>query len=152
MHVLINAEAVKRFLPIKSQKTLAFDVVKSAKDLPVKIVVLSDDYMYYSETSDYIENYKKVKSVQLKQVNDIAEEINKGVVDALKMNIICEGVSASDYVKYFSERYDGRLIVNSGGLHLVELINPSASKGEAVKFLSKYYKIPLKNNSGRRFN
>lgn len=119
---------------------LAVEILNLVKTLPVKPAVLSDNRLYYSEDSAYIDMYKKAKIIELARVKDLAETVSSGV-EALKINVICEGIGVSEFISRFSERYNGKLIVNSGGPNLAEFINPAASKGAAVRFLAKFYGV-----------
>ena len=117
--------------------SLAVEVLNSVKTLPVKPAVLSGDKLYYSEDSAYIAMYKKLKTIELAKVSDLSKEVANGV-DALKINVICEGVDVSEFINRFSAKYKGKLIVNSGGPNLAEFVNPACSKGAAVRFLAKF--------------
>lgn len=125
----------------KLDDAIAVEVLKSVAHLPVKPAVLADGRLYYQETSAYIEAYKRSKIVDLVRVEDLAASIYEEKFSALKINVICEGVSLSEFINEYGEKYKGRLIVNSGGPNLAEFVNPAASKGAAVRFLSRYYKI-----------
>lgn len=131
----------KELFSDKIADDLAVEILKAIKDLPVKPAVLSDDKLYYSETSSYIEWYKKAKTVELAKADDLAKEISERKINVLKLNVICEDITPAEFIADFGERYKGRLIVNSGGPNLAEFVNPAASKGAAVRFLSKYYGI-----------
>lgn len=120
---------------------LAAEILNSIKGLPVKPAVLSDDRLCYTETSAYIEMYKKINVITLSQVDDLAESMLKGEFAALKINVICEGIEPADFVKEFGEKYKDKMIVNSGGPRLAEFVNPAASKGAAVRFLADYYGV-----------
>lgn len=123
------------------EKPLAVEVLTALKGVSVKPAVLSENCLYYTEDSPYIDAYKKANIVELKQVYDLADEINKGV-PALKINVICDGINHAEFIRVYGEKFKGRLIVNSGGPSLAEFVNPLCSKGASVRFLSKYYKIP----------
>ena len=134
----------------KSGKTLfagkvpddfAVEILNSVKALPVKPAVLSSDKLYYAEDSAYIEMYKKAQIVELVRVKDLAKGVADKAFEALKINVICEGISLTDFIADYGERYKGRLIVNSGGPSLAEFVNPMASKGAAVRFLANYYGV-----------
>lgn len=125
----------------KIPNPLATELLRSVKGLPVKAAVLSDNRLFYSENSAYIEMYKKAKVVELVRVPDLAGLVAANELDALKINVICEGVEVSDFIDEYNAKYNGRIIVNSGGPNLAEFVNPECSKGASVKFLSKYYGI-----------
>ena len=134
----------------KSGKTLFMDkianpfaaeILNSLKGLPVKPAVLSDSGLYYTEDSAYIDMYKNAKIVELKQVSDLAKGVEENEFDALKINVYCDGINLSDFIKEFGERYKGRAIVNSGGVNLAEFVNPACSKGAAVRFLAEFYGV-----------
>ena len=124
----------------KIETSLAAEVLNSVKNVPVKPAVLSENCLYYTENSVYIEAYKKAKIVELKQVEDLAKEIEKGV-PALKINVICDGTDQAEFTRVYAEKYKGKLIVDSGGPSLAEFVNPACSKGASVRFLSSYYGI-----------
>lgn len=119
----------------------AVEILNSVKTLPVKPAVLSNDSLYYSEDSAYIEFYKKSNVVALKRVPDLVKAVAENGIDVLKINVICEGISSADFIADYGERYKNRLIVNSGGPSLAEFVNPAASKGAAVRFLANYYGV-----------
>ena len=126
------------------ESSLAAEILDSIKTLPVKPAVLSNNTLYYSEDSTYIEWYKKAKTaktVDMVHVDDIAKCVAEKVFEALKINVMCEGIDVADFIKEYGERYKGTLIVNSGGPDLAEFVNPDCSKGASVRFLSKYYGI-----------
>ena len=119
----------------------AVEILNSVKTLPVKPAVLSDNKLYYTENSAYIEMYKKANIIELVRVKDLAAAVAGGKFEALKINVICEGISSTDFIADYGERYKNRLIVNSGGPSLAEFVNPACSKGAAVRFLANYYGV-----------
>lgn len=125
----------------KITASLASEVLESLKNIPVKPAVLSDDCLLYTENSLYIEAYKKAKVVELKKVHNIADVVRKGDFAALKINVICDNYDLSAFIREYGEKYKGKLIVNSGGPSLAEFVNPAASKGASVRFLSEHYGI-----------
>ncbi|MBR0188799.1 MAG: HAD family phosphatase [Clostridia bacterium] len=120
---------------------LAVEILNLVKDLPVKPAVLSDNKLYYCENSAYIEMYKKANIIELVRVSDLARGVADREFEALKINVICEGIGAADFIADYGERYKNRLIVNSGGPNLAEFVNPACSKGAAVRFLANYYGV-----------
>ncbi|MDY6367297.1 MAG: HAD family hydrolase [Clostridia bacterium] len=124
------------------EKGLAVEVLSSLKGLPVKPAVLSDEYIFYTQTSPYIEAYKIAKIVELKQVNDLAKAAALGEFAVLKINVICGEENKADFISENAEKYKGKLIVNSGGESLAEFINPNCSKGKSVEFLANHFGIP----------
>ncbi len=125
----------------KIPSPLATELLKSFKGLPVKPAVLSDDKLYYTGNSAYIDAYSRAKIIELISSPDLAKEIGEKAVDALKINVICEGLSVSEFINEYAKRYGDKIIVNSGGPNLAEFVNPNCSKGASVRFLSKYYGI-----------
>lgn len=123
----------------KIPQPLAVSVLNSLKSVPVKPAVLSDRALYYSEDSEYIEMYKKAKIVKLVRVKDLAAAVAGGEFDALKINVICEGITVKEFMEKYGGGYGDKLIVNSGSTRLAEFINPAASKGASVRFLANYY-------------
>ena len=122
------------------ENSLAAKVLRSVESVPVKPAVLSEDCLYYSKESFYIDAYKKARIVPLKRVDYLAAEIEKGV-SALKINVICDEYDKDEFIRAFGEKFKGQLIVNSGGVGLAEFVNPACSKGASVRFLSDYYGI-----------
>ena len=122
-------------------KNLAIEVLRFLKDLPVQPVILGADALYYEKESQYIDFYTKANVVKLTQVNDLAQAVLDNRVEAFKINVSCEGVKPADFVKEYGAKFTDRLILNSGSEFIAEFVNPVASKGAAVRFLSKYYNV-----------
>ena len=125
----------------KLDYALSVDVLRSIEDLPIKPVVLFDDTLYYAENSAYTEAYKNTDAVKLVKTDDLIGKVVRREIEALKINCVCEGAYLREFTREFGEKYKGKLIVNSGGPNLAEFVNPAASKGSAVKFLSEYYGV-----------
>ena len=125
----------------KIPNALAAEVLTTLKNFPVKPAVLSGSGLYYTENSAYIEVYRRSKILVPQQVSDLAAKVAANEFDALKVNVFCEGIDIDILIKELGEMYKNRLIVNSGGPNLVEFVNPAASKGASVRFLSDYYGI-----------
>ena len=123
----------------KIPDNLAVEILNSVKGLPVKPAVLSDSKLYYTDDSEYIEMYKKAKVVELVRVDDLAKCIAKKEFEALKINVICEDIKVDDFIKIYGEKYNGKLLLNSGSARLAEFVSPDCSKGAAVRFLAKHY-------------
>ncbi|MBQ6728085.1 MAG: HAD family phosphatase [Clostridia bacterium] len=125
----------------KIPQPLAVEVLNSLKGVPVKPAVLSDTALYYSENSEYIEMYKKANIVELVCVSDLAAAVAAGQFDALKINVICEGITVKEFMEKYGGGYGDKLIVNSGSPHLAEFVNPACSKGASVRLLAGYYGV-----------
>ena len=105
----------------------------------VRVVADMDEIMYCENLSLYT-NYHK-DFAEIKIVDDLCAEIEK-----IK-HVVSKVVAAGDpeiiekLTKKYGEKYHGKLICNGGADVLMEVVNPEYSKGNAVRFLSKYYGI-----------
>lgn len=138
-----DVESGKLLFSGKIERELAAEVVSRFTDVQFKPAILSNEYLYYTNNSDYIEYYKRAGVVKLKKVDNLAKAILNDNVEVLKFNVICPEDKVKTITEEFGREYAGKLIVNSGGRGLVEFVNPKCSKGESVKFLSNYYNVPL---------
>ncbi|MBQ4268896.1 MAG: HAD family hydrolase [Clostridia bacterium] len=74
--------------------------------------------------------------------------VERAGFDVFKILIMVDASDAERVMEELKrEKYEGCVMTKSGDV-LVELINANNSKGTAVKFLSKYYGVPLEKTLG----
>ena len=117
-------------------KEIYSDLIKEG----VKVVVYVNNDMYYKYDTDYTERHRKEGALICHKVIDPSVAFyDKTVSRIAGFN---EGLNVDYIIKKYSKKYEGKVIFNSGSKNLLEIVNPNCSKGQAVKFLSQYYKIP----------
>ncbi len=114
---------------------------KLLKESGVETVADIDDIMYCERPSIYTEFHKKYADIIM--VDDLCSEINKIKHTVSKVVAAGDAKIIKELTKKYGEIYRGKLICNNGADVLLEVINPEFSKGNAVRFLSKYYNVPF---------
>ena len=99
---------------------------------------------FYQQMNGYIEVYER--AIRLKgKVADVKSEVIKNGTSVFKICWLGDDKIVKQAEKELNEIYKGQGIkFNSGAPCLLEAINPTFSKGKAVKYLADYYGIPLK--------
>ncbi len=128
----------------------AMMVIDELKKEKILLLMYIGESLYY-ELDDYTKNYYKYAEEYAKMLNTTAirveslkEEVIKSNKTITKIVGLCEPEKAESITKTYSNKYrDFNIMINSGANTLVESINADYSKGQAVKFLSKYFNIPL---------
>lgn len=121
---------------------LAIKVANELKAEGYKVIADIDDIMFAEDiTSWYVEFHKGFTSVV--EVSDVTDAIRQKAMPVSKLVVVDQPQVVEKLTEKYSPKYAGKLVFNSGADHLLEIINPNLSKGNAVRFLSKYYNIPL---------
>lgn len=121
----------------------AIKILKEFKNAGLGPVAYGDNGFFVEEITPYVKGYELATGLTAK-VTDVFEVLKNQKNNVSK---VC-GLGAESLVDSaiisFNERYKGTNIkFNSGEKCLLEAINIECSKGKAVRFLSKYYGIPL---------
>ena len=137
---------------MESEKTLfvsgiepecACEVAKRFEEENLCVVADIDDNLYYDKENSYVTMYEDIIKIKAIKVDNIIEFIKNSKLPVLKLGGIGDTEITERVIKEYPEKYKGELLFNGGISHLVEVITPEASKGEAVKFMANYYNIPL---------
>lgn len=121
---------------------LAADLARRLEKEDLPLILHKDDYLYYEKTSELIQYYEQATKTDGIKVDNIADFILKEKSDIFKYCIICGEKKVSELAEKYNKIYGDKLIFNSGSPWIMEIINPTLSKGFAVKFLADYYKVP----------
>lgn len=121
---------------------VAVEIVNKFQKAKVKVIIEVDDMLIYNEPSDYIDIYKHRLKGNVIYKEDLCAFIKEYGKVIQKINVNCTAEQSKILTKKLNEEYKGRIIFNNGSPYIIEAINPSCSKGQAVRFLSKYYNIP----------
>ena len=126
------------------KKSLVIEALKATAETDATPFIITENVIYYSQPSSFTRANANSTIIKLERVNDLLEFVKTADVDCLKVNAKCEGkTTITEFVERFSDRFKGKMIVNSGGPNLAEFINPECSKGSAVRFLAEYYSVPF---------
>lgn len=122
--------------------SLAAEIVKDFKERKIPVIVDINDEMLYEERTDLIAKYEYgvgVKGIKIKDAVETAANSNEKINKVIG---VCEPITAKKLEIELSEKYKGRLLVNTGAPILVEAIDKDCGKGFAVEFLAKHYGVP----------
>ncbi|MBQ6979234.1 MAG: Cof-type HAD-IIB family hydrolase [Clostridia bacterium] len=120
----------------------AIEIVKKFQQEKVKVIIEVDDMLIYNEPSDYIEVYKKRLNGNVIYKKDLCAFIKEYGKIIQKINVNCTAEQSKTLTDKLNAEYKGKIIFNNGSPYIIEAINPSCSKGQAVRYLSRYYNIP----------
>ncbi len=122
---------------------LAIKAVNELKSAGLSPIAYGKTDFYVEEHTPYSEVYAKLTGL-----TGVVADVYK-VLEEQKQNVckVC-GLGDDKIVNETAERlnrkYNGvGMKFNSGAKNLLEAINPDCGKGQAVRFLSKHYNIPL---------
>ena len=124
----------------------AAEVCKNIEELGYGINVYSDEKIYtnYPEDNVYLQTYERIIGVKAIHIKEkMSDYVTRNKLYCQKVLSI---VSEDERVKLYSEllkRLGDRFDVTCSAKVLVEISPKGDNKGEAVKFLSDYYKIPI---------
>ena len=99
-----------------------------------------EDGIYCEVETPYTNFYKKYEKII--KVENLPNKILEDNKTLLKLVAIGEIEKVNEVTKRYQQEYNGKVVFNNGADHLIEVINPVCDKGNAVRFLSKYYNIP----------
>lgn len=119
----------------------AAEIVGRLKKDDCMAVVNLDGGMYCEKENIYTDYHKQFLQVQ------VVDDLIKLLYDKKETVSKVVGVDIPERVaelrqKYSAEYDPAKFTFNSGGEHLLEIINPAYSKGNAVEFVAKYYNMP----------
>ncbi|MBO5479570.1 MAG: HAD family hydrolase [Clostridia bacterium] len=127
---------------------VAVKICKKMESMGLHIHAYALDAFYSNQENEALKWYEfatRSKGIIIPNLSAFLEETGKGSYKFLAM------VKVEDNARVFTElekeNFEGCCVTKSGD-NLVEVINAKNSKGTAVKFLSKYYNVPIENTVG----
>ena len=124
--------------------SFAVEIIKKLKAEGGEFVVYIGDDMYLEHDCDSTRIYQEMLNDKGFFVEDLESYIIKTNKPVSKVGFLTSAERVNELVKKYNEIYGGKgAIFNSGYKYMVEVISPDYAKGEAVRFLSKYYDISL---------
>ncbi len=101
------------------------------------------DDLFFSERNPYIEVYER--AIRLTgRIADVKNEIKNNNKKVFKICWLGDDEIVNLAAKELNEKFkDKGIAFNSGAKCLLEAIDPVYGKGNAVRFLSKYYNVPF---------
>ena len=109
----------------------------------VPLAYTGEGFFYQKENDPFIDHYEK--AIRLKgRALDVKEYIRKENIRTSKICWLGDDALVNQVANEMNKKYQGTGVkFNSGAKNLLEAINVKYSKGNAVRFLSKYYGVPL---------
>lgn len=120
---------------------LAVEVAKKLKADGASFIVDIDEIMYTETTNWYTDFHSAFTDVVM--VDDIVECIEKLKRNTSKLVVVDQPENINRLTKKYQDEYGDTLTFNNGADTLMEVVNPTYTKGNAVRFLSNYFNIPL---------
>lgn len=118
----------------------ALDAVSASGLTPI---AYGDSELFIQERNPYVVQYENAVKLDGK-ITDIKEEVLRQGANVSKICWLGDDKIVNQVADKLNEKYEGKgLKFNSGAACLLEAINPEHGKGNAVRFLSKYYNVPL---------
>ena len=120
----------------------ALEVLDAIKDSGLVPIAYGDSEIFVPQMNERVEYYKNAVGLKC-YVVDIEEYLKQRKNGIFKICWVGDDKVVNQTADRLNAIYKGeRVKFNSGAKGLLEAINPAFGKGEAVKFLSKYYSIP----------
>jgi len=107
-------------------------------------MVYTEESFYFEEgdQSEYIEIYEHAVAMKGKRTN--LKELIVKLGSVCKLGWLGEVKAVGESVDKLNALHNGKDIkYNSGAPFLLEAVNPEYTKGNAVRFIADYYKVPL---------
>ena len=122
-------------------KEIALEVLKEVEPYNLTPMIYTEDNFYLAERNDYTLIYEKAVNMQ-GVVADVSKVIDE--VDSIcKLGWLGDDESVVRAVTELNKKHQGRGVqFNSGAPCLLEAVNPSCTKGNAVRFIADHYGIP----------
>ncbi len=121
---------------------VAIKVIEEVEETGLSPVVYTPDAFYINKQCPYSEHYER--AVKMKAVVEDVKEVARRYKKVCKLGWLGDDQVVNRTARLMNDKYKlNGISFNSGAPCLLEAINPACSKGEAVRFLSKYYNIPL---------
>ena len=122
----------------------AVNLIKDLEQFNLTPLVYSGNSFFYRESTPYVEVYERAVRIH----GRIEPDMIKAVCDAnIRTSKICwlgDDKLVNEVADKMNVKYAGTGVkFNSGAECLLEGINAKYNKGAAVKYLAKYYDIPL---------
>ena len=130
----------KRIFESGLDRQLASQITKRMSEDGLPVSASFEDGIYCEAHSRYTEFYKKYEKIV--KVENLSKTILETKKPVLKLVAIGEIDKVNELTQRYQREYNGKVVFNNGADHLIEVINPLCDKGNAVRFLSKYYNIP----------
>ena len=121
----------------------ALEVLDACEKYCLTPVHYGEEDFCYPEFNPYVDYY--TKAVRLKgRIADVKEEIKRAGKNVLKIGWLGPDDVVNCAANELNQIFKGNgVLFNSGAPCLLEAINPEYGKGNAVRFLSKYYGVPF---------
>ena len=118
-------------------RDLCLEYLEFLKDFDLKAVQLyADDRLTVEEDNEYVKNYRTYCGVDVDVVGDLASFIKAHPEKTLNKVYVATYPEEATRLRIVAEKaFSGRLNVTSSKEYNVEVVNPLASKGNALKYL-----------------
>lgn len=121
----------------------ALQVLNDVKDSGLVPIAYGDSEIFVPQINERVEYYKNAVGLKCFVV-DVEQYLRQRKNAIFKICWVGDDKVVNDVADKLNAIYKGVGVkFNSGAKGLLEAINPAYGKGEAVRFLSKYYSVPF---------
>ncbi len=126
------------------EPSLAVEIINKLKTETGDLVVYIGDEMYFENQVESTKIYQEMLSVKGFFVKDLVRHILETGKPISKIGFLTDDKNVLRIIKEYNEIFANTdAIFNSGYKYMAEVVSSKYAKGEAVRFLSKHYSIPL---------
>lgn len=123
---------------------VAVKIIKRLNQDGIYCVAVIGDRVYTQKENPGAKLFGDANGKPIKFADDVFSEIIKANKPVCSIFATIDNNYRMELVEKYSKVFDpNEIIVNSGSPYLIELVNPEASKGNAVRRLAKHYGVPL---------
>ncbi|MBE5733921.1 MAG: HAD family phosphatase [Clostridiales bacterium] len=121
----------------------AFKVIDRVGERGLTLIAYGESNVFAQEHTARVENYGKIVGLEV-VYTDVKEELLRQKENICKICWLGDDDIVNQTADEINAIFKGEGVkLNSGAKHLLEAINPSCSKGFAVRFLADYYGVKL---------
>lgn len=136
--LVINALSKNVLLHYPVPLDLSREIIRESKKNDIHLQVYIDDEYYFEQHNKYSDLYFKVSGIVGTAVGPLEDFLEK---EPTKLIMIDEPENILRWMKYYNEKFAGKLQVTISKAHYLEFTNIEATKGNAVRYLAEMYGI-----------
>ena len=107
--------------------------------------VYDGDRFFVNKKDEFLQWYERACAVCGEYVQSCADLLREKDISPHKIIVMCSAFDRNSVYDQLSVRFGNEFYVTSSHDNLVEIVPFGINKGEALKFLAKYYRLPIEN-------
>ena len=144
--MIVDIESGERFFEKKNTVQETYEICKLLEELGVYAQVSDFKEFYAKNSCEYLDVYQKITNTKAFLTDQpLSEFVKENSIESVKVLCIIEESKRDELLEKIRLLTNDRFYITSGMKYFIEICPKGVSKGEAVIFLSEYYKVPLEN-------